>query len=93
MKQKAYFLRNLHGMNRYKAMRTLANDLKLLIGSRYNRILAIHGYNQGHVLRDYIRSPYGLSNDIKKILNGGKLKIIPIQKGATIIIPNKEVAY
>lgn len=76
-------------MNRYKAKRTIINDVKHLDPIKYNWILAIHGYRNGQIIRNYIRSPDGLQSDFEKEELGWDLKIVPFQEGATALSPKR----
>jgi len=89
MKQRRYIKLDLHGMNRYEAKRTIINDIKHLDPTKKKWILAIHGYRNGQVIRNYIRSPYGLQNDFDKEELGWDLKVVPFQEGATALSPKR----
>ena len=54
--QKSSTLVDLHGMNRWKAKNTLERAILSLVGPQERSITVIHGYHQGTVLRDYLRS-------------------------------------
>ncbi len=51
-----YMVADLHGMNRWQALKTLAHQIMKLLVEKNEYVLAIHGYHNGTVLRDCIRT-------------------------------------
>ena len=60
---------DLHGMNAYQAKIALDAVLRRADGSVY-RVRAIHGYNAGTALKDFVRAEYAKHPKVIRIAPG-----------------------
>lgn len=74
---------DFHSYSLYEVKVWMRTNLPEFIEVGFDKIDIIHGYRNGTVIRDYIRS--NLIIEFKKIYPTIKLVIFPIEKGRTII--------
>lgn len=61
---------DVHGMNSYQAKIKIDSALRKADRGVY-RLLIIHGYNSGTVLRDMVIAEYGAHPKVKRLVIGG----------------------
>lgn len=77
---------DLHGFKLFEARMELCEDVLEAAEDGYESVHVIHGFNRGHVIKDYLRGRDGFLNDLRRRYpECPHIRLKPSGEGSTMI--------